>query len=75
MGLETTVNCMVIVADKLIIIFIFEMIVVIFRTNMVERSKEMIEELRKLGVGEHPIVWVGHSKGGLFIKQILVSGK
>lgn len=25
------------------------------------------------GVGvNHPIVWVGHSKGGLFIKQILV---
>lgn len=35
----------------------------------------MIEELRKLGVGKRPVVWVGHSKGGLFIKQILVSGK
>lgn len=42
---------------------------------MVERSIEMIEELKKLGVGERPIIWVGHSKGGLFIKQILVSGK
>lgn len=42
---------------------------------MVERSMEMIEELKKLGVGKRPIVWVGHSKGGLFIKQILVSGK
>lgn len=46
-----------------------------FSTNMVERSMEMIEELKKLGVGKKPVVWVGHSKGGLFIKQILVSGK
>lgn len=42
------------------------------RTNMVERSREMIKHLRKLNVGEYPIVWVGHSKGGLFIKQIIL---
>lgn len=41
---------------------------------MVERSNEMLEELQKLGVGEKPIIWVGHSKGGLFIKQIIING-
>lgn len=42
------------------------------RTGMVERSKEMLEKLHEIGVGAHPIVWVGHSKGGLFIKQMLI---
>lgn len=42
---------------------------------MVERSDEMIDELCKLGVGSKPIIWVGHSKGGLFIKQIIMNGK
>lgn len=31
--------------------------------------------LLELGVGSHPIVWVGHSKGGLFVKQMLVHGE
>lgn len=26
---------------------------------------------KRVGYG-HPIVWVGHSKGGIFIKQILI---
>ncbi|EEZ98744.2 protein SERAC1 isoform X1 [Tribolium castaneum] len=43
------------------------------RTDMVERSDEMIAELCKLGVGKQPIIWVGHSKGGLFIKQIIMN--
>ncbi|VEN37847.1 unnamed protein product [Callosobruchus maculatus] len=43
------------------------------RTDMVTRSQEMIDELVKLGVGNKPIIWVGHSKGGLYIKQILVN--
>ncbi|XP_055694441.1 uncharacterized protein LOC129796484 [Lutzomyia longipalpis] len=43
------------------------------RTSLVERSREMTELLiqHRVGVG-HPIVWVGHSKGGIFIKQIIV---
>ncbi|XP_072376209.1 protein SERAC1 isoform X1 [Diabrotica undecimpunctata] len=43
------------------------------RTNLIERSNEMIEELVKIGVGKHPIVWVGHSKGGLYIKQMMLT--
>ncbi|XP_046689244.1 protein SERAC1 [Homalodisca vitripennis] len=42
------------------------------RTSMSERAWEMMHHLSELGVGEHPIVWVGHSKGGLFVKQMLV---
>lgn len=43
------------------------------RTNLIERSNEMIEELIKIGVGRKPIMWVGHSKGGLYIKQIMIN--
>lgn len=33
----------------------------------------MADMLIAKGVGKgHPIVWVGHSKGGIFIKQIIV---
>lgn len=42
---------------------------------MVQRSKEMVKELQAIGVGNRPIVWVGHSKGGLFVKQMLVDGE
>lgn len=45
------------------------------RTSLAERSREMTDMLieKNVGVG-HPIVWVGHSKGGIFIKQIIVDG-
>lgn len=43
------------------------------RTSLTERSREMTDMLieNRVGVG-HPIIWVGHSKGGIFIKQIIV---
>lgn len=44
------------------------------RTTLAQRAREMTELLIEQGVGEggRPIVWVGHSKGGIFIKQIIV---
>lgn len=43
------------------------------RSNLVDRAREMSDMLIEKGVGKNrPIIWVGHSKGGLFIKQILV---
>lgn len=42
---------------------------------MIERSQEIIQQLLELGVGDKPIIWVGHSKGGLFIKQIMLECK
>ncbi|XP_014287921.3 protein SERAC1 isoform X3 [Halyomorpha halys] len=43
------------------------------RSGMSERSWEMIDSLVDLGVGKHSIFWVGHSKGGLYVKQVLVN--
>ncbi|CAH0698371.1 unnamed protein product [Spodoptera exigua] len=40
------------------------------RLRLHERAEQMTQQLLALGVGGRPIVWVGHSKGGLFIKQI-----
>lgn len=43
------------------------------RTTLSERAREMSRLLAAEGVGcGRPIVWVGHSKGGIFIKQIMV---
>lgn len=44
------------------------------RSTMSQRSQEMTEHLLQLGVGNNPMVWVGHSKGGLYVKQMLVDG-
>lgn len=45
------------------------------RSSMMQRSQQMESILLELGVGENPVIWVGHSKGGLFVKQMLVDGK
>lgn len=43
------------------------------RSSLIQRSREMAELLIQHGVGHgHPIIYVGHSKGGLFIKQLMV---
>ncbi|XP_005098079.1 protein SERAC1 [Aplysia californica] len=35
------------------------------------RGHELMKKLKQAGVGSRPIIWVGHSMGGLLIKQIL----
>lgn len=50
------------------------MLLKFFRSTIPQRSNEMMEELLSLGLGTRPIVWVGHSKGGLYIKQIILNG-
>lgn len=43
------------------------------RSSIIQRSREMAELLIQQRVGHgHPIIYVGHSKGGLFIKQLIV---
>ncbi|KAH8381703.1 hypothetical protein KR093_010881 [Drosophila rubida] len=43
------------------------------RSSLIQRSREMAELLIQQRVGHgHPIIYVGHSKGGLFIKQLIV---
>ena len=43
------------------------------RSDLCNRAREMSDMLTSVGVGQNrPIIWVGHSKGGLYIKQIIV---
>ncbi|CAH1785151.1 unnamed protein product [Owenia fusiformis] len=43
------------------------------RRSLSVRAAEMLEKLYKTGLGNRPIIWVGHSMGGLLIKQMLTS--
>ncbi|KAL3863939.1 hypothetical protein ACJMK2_005660 [Sinanodonta woodiana] len=36
-----------------------------------KRSLILLEKLKKAGVGSRPTIWIGHSMGGLLIKEIL----
>lgn len=40
--------------------------------KLVPRATEFLEKIIKAGVGERPIIWIGHSMGGLLIKSIIV---
>lgn len=42
------------------------------KSTIKERSEEFITKLTLANVGRRPLVWVGHSMGGLLVKKILV---
>ncbi|GAB1609527.1 protein SERAC1-like [Argonauta hians] len=42
------------------------------KRSLLVRAKTILQKLRKAGVGERPVIWVGHSMGGLLIKQMLL---
>lgn len=44
------------------------------RSSLAMRAMKMIRILVEHSIGvNRPIIWVGHSKGGLYIKQIIVN--
>jgi pimeloyl-ACP methyl ester carboxylesterase len=43
-----------------------------FKSTIEERSEDLLHKLRSAGVGKRPVVFVGHSMGGLLIKKMLV---
>ena len=44
-----------------------------FKTSLADRSKDILDKLRQCGVGlERPVIFVGHSMGGLVAKKMLL---
>ena len=35
-----------------------------FKTSLVDRSDDILQKLKKSGVGQRPVIFVGHSMGG-----------
>ena len=46
-----------------------------FKRTLNERSREILEKLKESGVGKRPVVFVGHSMGGLIIKRMLAESE
>jgi len=46
-----------------------------YKQNLEERSEDMLAKLVQAGVGTRPVIFVGHSMGGLIIKKMLVSAQ
>lgn len=46
-----------------------------FKSTLEERSEDILWRLREAGVGDRPVIFVGHSMGGLIIKKMLVTAE
>ena len=46
-----------------------------FKTSLRDRSKEILDKLRQSGVGKRPVIFVGHSMGGLIAKQMMIQAQ
>ncbi len=46
-----------------------------FKTSLEDRSRDILRKLRASGVGRRPVVFVGHSMGGLVIKRMLTRAR
>ncbi|KAJ8270590.1 hypothetical protein GJAV_G00116830 [Gymnothorax javanicus] len=42
------------------------------RKSIAFRSRELLNKLKRAGVGDKPIIWVAHSMGGLLVKKMLL---
>eukprot|EP00095_Tigriopus_kingsejongensis_P002615 snap_masked-scaffold1452_size40707-processed-gene-0.5 protein:Tk02615 transcript:snap_masked-scaffold1452_size40707-processed-gene-0.5-mRNA-1 annotation:"protein serac1" len=42
-----------------------------FKSSLSERSLDIFEKLKSSGVGRRPVIFVGHSMGGLMVKKML----
>jgi len=46
-----------------------------FKNNLADRSAEILDKLRQCGVGQRPVIFVGHSMGGLVAKKMLLQAQ
>jgi len=44
-----------------------------FKRSLDERSEDLLHQLLEAGVGRRPVIFVGHSMGGLIIKKMLTA--
>jgi len=45
------------------------------KQSLEERSADMLKKLQEAGVGRRPVIFVGHSMGGLIIKKMLTAAR
>ena len=46
-----------------------------FKTSLADRSKDLLDKLRQSGVGQRPVIFVGHSMGGLVAKKMILQAQ
>lgn len=46
-----------------------------FKSNLQDRSLDIFQKLKASGVGKRPVIFVGHSMGGLIVKKMLTTAQ